>query len=363
MASSMFSQDPRWADLNPIPQIEPENSLVPIMYSLEYQDAMGYFRALSALEEYSDRALEVTLRVIRMNPAHYTVWQYRFSTLMKLQRSLEDELRLMTELAEDNMKSYQVWHHRLLLLTHLPSPISPSTIHRELDFIATSLEPDAKNYHTWAYRQYVLTHFGPILTEEDWTNELAWCESLLVVQSGRESEESEVIMENHGSDEEEDDEWIEENKRGAGDVRNNSAWTHRWFLVFGREGAKGKDGLAREIDYTTDQIRKVPNNTSSWAYLRGVHSKFGLSFTSESGLAQSVIEACALKGYPCPLATEWLVDVAVENEEWEEAGQLLDRLSLEDPVRSRYWAYRKSRLGSHPISTDSSIPTPSLTTT
>lgn len=35
---------------------------------------MGYFRALSAKQEYSERALDVTLRVIRLNPAHYTVW-------------------------------------------------------------------------------------------------------------------------------------------------------------------------------------------------------------------------------------------------------------------------------------------------
>jgi protein farnesyltransferase/geranylgeranyltransferase type-1 subunit alpha len=106
---------------------------------------MGYFRAISAQEERSQRALDVTLRVIRLNPAHYTVWcvlarpdpsvprglvpllrrelrrtryflalvcfsrQYRFKTLIALGASLEDELDLMTQLAEDNMKSYQVW--------------------------------------------------------------------------------------------------------------------------------------------------------------------------------------------------------------------------------------------------------------
>jgi hypothetical protein len=38
------------------------------------RDAMDYFRAVSAAEEYSERALELTETIIRQNPAHYTVW-------------------------------------------------------------------------------------------------------------------------------------------------------------------------------------------------------------------------------------------------------------------------------------------------
>lgn len=39
-------------------------------------DVTSVFRALAAKNppEYSQRALEVTEHVIRMNPAHYTVW-------------------------------------------------------------------------------------------------------------------------------------------------------------------------------------------------------------------------------------------------------------------------------------------------
>ncbi|KAL7416366.1 hypothetical protein BDY24DRAFT_337162 [Mrakia frigida] len=238
MPLTLLSQDPLWSDITPIAQQEAEGALVPIMYGLEYQDAMDYFRAVSASEEHSERALDLTLRIIRMNPAHYTVWQYRFQTLLKLEKSLTDELGLMNELAEENMKSYQVWHHRLLLLTHLPPPISPSTIISELSFIATSLLPDAKNYHTWAYRQFVLTHFEALLTPEDWRKEQTWLDSLLKVE---------------------------------GDVRNNSAWGHRWFLSFGRVGVLegGKGNVEREVEYTLSQIKLVPNNASSWAYLRG----------------------------------------------------------------------------------------------
>ena len=35
---------------------------------------MDYFRAVSATGEKSERVLELTETIIRMNPAHYTVW-------------------------------------------------------------------------------------------------------------------------------------------------------------------------------------------------------------------------------------------------------------------------------------------------
>lgn len=38
------------------------------------RDAMDYFRAIAAKEEKSERALELTEIIVRMNPAHYTVW-------------------------------------------------------------------------------------------------------------------------------------------------------------------------------------------------------------------------------------------------------------------------------------------------
>ena len=35
---------------------------------------MDHFRGLAATGEKSERALELTETIIRMNPAHYTVW-------------------------------------------------------------------------------------------------------------------------------------------------------------------------------------------------------------------------------------------------------------------------------------------------
>jgi hypothetical protein len=37
-------------------------------------DAMSYFRAVVTEDEKSPRTLELTEHIIRLNPAHYTVW-------------------------------------------------------------------------------------------------------------------------------------------------------------------------------------------------------------------------------------------------------------------------------------------------
>lgn len=102
------------------------------------------------------------------------------------------------------MKNYQVWHHRRLLV------IATSRPEHELIFSANVLQKDAKNYHTWAYRQWVLAHFEqPAL----WNGEIAFIEAM-----------------------------IDE------DVRNNSAWHHRYFVVFDsgvRTGDEDRDAVLR----------------------------------------------------------------------------------------------------------------------
>jgi len=132
----------------------------------------------------------------------------------------------MDILAVKYLKTYQVWHHRRLLVALTRQP------RRELDFIRVSLEADAKNYHTWSYRQWILAYFGGA--------------------GGGSSKAS-------GDDEDEidmgQDLWVGEldfvDAVLAQDVRNNSAWHHRFFVVWGcgvREGEKDRERiLNREL--------------------------------------------------------------------------------------------------------------------
>jgi len=148
--------------------------------------------------------------------------QYRYETLVALlfpetlpkpSKSLAShplivaEFSLMDQLAVQFLKTYQVWHHRRLIVSLTQQP------RRELEFIKDSLESDSKNYHTWSYRQWILAFFGgagggagvaadtgdDTDTDGDlWDGELDFVDSVL-----------------------------------ARDFRNNSAWHHRYFVVWG----------------------------------------------------------------------------------------------------------------------------------
>ncbi|KAG8884780.1 CAAX geranylgeranyltransferase alpha subunit [Tulasnella sp. 331] len=319
-----YSEDPLWSDVTPIPQDDAGNELAPILYKQDYKDAMGYFRAIVKAEEYSERVLPLTEHLIRLNPAHYSVWQYRYQTLLRINAPLDKEVLLINSMMGQNLKTYQIWHHRRLLQTHLRDPFA------ELMFITKALRPephrhtssdegeekeeparknghggpvDTKNYHTWAYRQWLLAEFN---SPELWAGELEFVEEML-----------------------------------RDDLRNNSAWHHRFFVVWEngiREGEADREQvLRREIDITKESISVAPNNASAWNYLRGVLQKSGTPFetletfvtpytrpqpnqaTSTSNLDQGE-ETIDLENpapsktasLPCPLAIEFLADIYVE---------------------------------------------------
>ena len=107
----------------------------------------------------------------------------------------------------------------------------------ETTFLDKVFKKDAKNYHVWSYRQWLVRHFGI------WDDELPTIEKLL------------------------DD-----------DVRNNSAWNHRWFIIFARYTNPEKHSIRQndadvevpdrivddEIEYTMEAIKKAPKNQSQW---------------------------------------------------------------------------------------------------
>lgn len=274
-----------WADVDPIPQEDGPNPLVMIMYAQEYRDAMDYFRAIVASGEHSERVLELTETIIRRNPAHYTVWGYRMATLLALKKDLGEELELMNEFARVNLKSYQVWHHRLTLMTH----ISPKDPQEEIDYIHEALLPDPKNYHTWAYLHWLFSHFADRITEKQWDEEQVWCESLL-----------------------------------KSDARNNSAWGWRWYLYITRS----KDA-SKEIEYARAVIETMPNNVSAWNYLRGVLKRSSRSF--------SEVQLPASRN---ALVLEFEADTLIEQGKRLEAAKVFEELMEKDKMRAAYWQRR-----------------------
>ncbi|KAH7886877.1 hypothetical protein F5I97DRAFT_1936482 [Phlebopus sp. FC_14] len=319
----LFSQRSEWADVVPLEQYEGINPLAPIFYTDEYKDATNYFRGIVKAGEKSPRVLELTENIIRQNPAHYSAWQYRYKTLIALNSPLNDELRLMDELAVKYLKTYQVWHHRRLLVqqTRTPAP--------ELVFIANCLQVDTKNYHTWSYRQWILAHFND---DSLWSGELDFVESML-----------------------------------SNDLRNNSAWHHRFFVVFQsgvRNGDEDRDEvIRRELTYVKTKISIAPNNASAWNYLRGVLDYAQISYSNLKSFVtpyavsrptqqdKSTEEIVDLENplpapgsqLPCVAAIEFMADVyeSSAGEALTKAVELWKSLAYEhDTMRKKYWEHR-----------------------
>ncbi|WEW61305.1 CAAX geranylgeranyltransferase alpha subunit [Emydomyces testavorans] len=357
-----YSSSPLWSSVTPIPLDDGSNYYSPnsssrptegdwknetyplatISYSDEYTEATAYLRAVMAANEMSERALELTADVIMLNPAHYTVWLYRAKIIQALNKDLHEEIAWLNKISLKHLKNYQIWHHRQLIMSsrtafpHLP----PS----EQDFLTEMFALDSKNYHVWTYRHWLVRHFS------------LW-------DSTRELHDVEALI--------------------AADVRNNSAWNHRWVLRFGPRderlldsgvpnptadrssgGHRGRldvveeDLVDAEIAYAQGKIVLAPENRSAWAYARGVLRAAGRPMAELKMFASRFVDEEVENGVAVDyrvkssLAVEWLADVFAEEareggEPTEsrkcktEAVKMLNLLKEKyDPIRKNYWDYR-----------------------
>jgi protein farnesyltransferase/geranylgeranyltransferase type-1 subunit alpha len=61
------------------------------------------------------------------------------------------------------------------------------------------------------------------------------------------------------------------------DILNNSAWSHRYYTLFGNGATtekQGDDVVDSEIEYAKEIIRRLCSNAAAWNYLRGYNSIF-----------------------------------------------------------------------------------------
>ncbi|KAL1985235.1 hypothetical protein VTN96DRAFT_8151 [Rasamsonia emersonii] len=341
--SGKYSSDPLWADVKPIPlddgskEGQEATPLATIAYSPAYVEATSYLRAVMAANEVSERALKLTQDVISMNPAHYTVWLYRAKILFALNKNLDDELTWLNKVSLQYLKNYQIWHHRQVIMSSRTA--FPTLPPKELDFLMEMFAQDAKNYHVWTYRHWLVRHFN------------LW-------DSEREIRDVETLI--------------------NADVRNNSAWNHRYLLRFApREGPeagmpggvisdqKGRSDVVdeelvdAELDYAKEKILLAPENRSPWLYARGVlraagrplseWKDFASQFVTEEKTEDGQVVNVHVKS---SLAVEWLADVLGEEAQTEqESGKIAEAVKMltllkekYDPIRRNYWDYRIRQL-------------------
>jgi protein farnesyltransferase/geranylgeranyltransferase type-1 subunit alpha len=293
---------------------------------------MSYLRAVMAVKERSPRVLDLTAHIIDLNPAHYTVWIFRASILFALKSDLFAELKWVNEVALANEKNYQIWHHRQLLIDNI-YPLLSSERAKVLDlarsesaFMARMFGLDSKNYHVWSYRQYFVRKLDLFPSQSDDPSELTTVERLL-----------------------------------DQDVRNNSAWAHRFFIVFSdpghsTEGSKAlerdeklpEEIIEREIEFSKKQIRRAPQSQSGWNYVRGVLRKGGRELPSMEAFAMEFVRLGwegGTEAVRSSHALEMLGDIWTERGEVERADEALRLLGERyDRVRRNYWEYRREEL-------------------
>ncbi|KAI1391480.1 protein prenylyltransferase [Hypoxylon trugodes] len=322
-----YALDPDWDDVVPIPQTDPEGALAAIAYPDEYAEAMAYLRAVMAVKEYSPRCLQLTERIIAINPAHYTVWLYRLSIIEALNISIPDEIAWLNGIALTYIKNYQIWNHRQQLIEHYYPAIvtSPSDVaalgESERKFLERMLRLDTKNYHVWSYRQYIVRKLG------------MWGDA------ERHSIET-LILE---------------------DVRNNSAWSHRFFIVFSdpayatpsshateHDPKIPADIVDREVDYAEQKILFAPQNQSPWNYLKGVLVKGGRKLGTVREFSEQFVKNLGteeVEQVRSSHALDLLADIYKEAGEKDKADLVLRRLGEKwDRIRRGYWEYRRKLL-------------------
>jgi hypothetical protein len=291
--------------------------------------------------------------VQRLNPADYTAWAVRWECVLALAREQEGEAaaavppppspeRALALLAEEDAftrmvareagtKNYQLWNHRRKIALASfgldpelpvvseggggggegggglgggsgnppsscpPEPALRAALARELSFADLALkgpeEDDAKNYHAWAHRQAALAACARQLQKRG-----GWRQQDLSSASAAAATTTTTANSTSASSSQVDAAavWDPELRyceaRLREDVRNNSAWAQRMFVLLrggalggGQGGGGGLGGGApaprqllpaavveREIHFVGDALLRAPRNESAWSYLWGL---------------------------------------------------------------------------------------------
>jgi protein farnesyltransferase/geranylgeranyltransferase type-1 subunit alpha len=308
-----------WNDITPIPQDDGPHPLASIAYEPEYRKAMDLLRAVMAKEEYSERALALTGEIIEMNPAHYTVWEYRLRILKSIGSKLipKDQWLIndvdnpvvevetwINRVTLDNPKNYQVWNYR----QNLEAVGSLQFYNGEHLLVQMVLDDDSKNFHAWSHLKWVVGRAKGLLP----------CQAELKFS----------------------EKWIEQ------DVRNNSAWSYRHFVYENDKSIADKLKHDQhlfdvEVEYVEQCISLAPQNESPWNYLQALYE-----FRPNIDQLQTVCE----KYYPengsdlkSSHALEMLVKIYMHKKD-DRAIKALDLLETYVPVRKGYWKYLRDQL-------------------
>ncbi|CAM9854103.1 unnamed protein product, partial [Heterosigma akashiwo] len=184
------------------------------------------------------------------NPGDYSCFAARREKLHST-KDLEKELTMISHFLKLHPKGYQGWYHRRFVAE------KTGCFKKELKFTEEcltiedtfELTSNSKNYHSWCHRQWAL-------------------KMILAMNDGNENDGESIIVQIL----EDEIKFVE--AMIAKDLRNNSAWNHRWFVLHHLQSNDKigvfYPGIKLDVDYCFKQIALAPHNLSPWLYLRGI---------------------------------------------------------------------------------------------
>lgn len=190
------------------------------------------------------------------------------------------------------------------------------------------LAKDTKNYHVWSYRQWLVQHFQLWPDTADTTATAAKASTELIF--------TESVLEE--------------------DVFNNSAWNHRFFVLFGRDkvepsrqfnAADVPDAVwDREIQFVKDRIALEPQNISSWNYLQGVQQRRGRDLSELEEFTRQYADPENESGIRSSHALDLLAEIRAASNTSSAKRALELLVDKFDPIRANYWKWRIAMLPS-----------------
>ncbi|GAA5942787.1 hypothetical protein JCM10213_002948 [Rhodosporidiobolus nylandii] len=222
----------------------------------EYRTLMEQVQNKAKAQEYTQDALDLTTKILSLNPEFQTGWGIRRRILLNgllkdadaqtRQGILENDLHLTNASLKLNPKNYAVWEHRKWVLETMPD----ADWGFEMKTVDHFLEKDGRNFHSWDYRRYLISLLLSLPPSADRTKPLP-----------QPTTESELAFTKRK---------ISEN------FSNFSAWHYRTKLLAKLWDEKGwgpdSPGRVEKVDQEFDLVKQAiwsdPNDQSAWLYHR-----------------------------------------------------------------------------------------------
>ncbi|KAL0727114.1 hypothetical protein Bca4012_023207 [Brassica carinata] len=159
---------------------KPEEEAASAAKAAKLRSLQSQFMANHHNKIYTKEAVDLSTKLLEINPEAYTAWNYRKlaveDNLSRIESDpdlvktiLDEELTVVESALRQNFKSYGAWHHRKWVLGK-----GHSSVGNELRLLDKFQKLDTRNFHAWNYRRFVVE-----LTNRSEQDELQYTDAMI----------------------------------------------------------------------------------------------------------------------------------------------------------------------------------------